>query len=144
MTSKSDRFTDHSNERIVYSDFTKNLDVHPDTGDLFIMTNENSIKMALSNLVKTNYYERFYNPQLAGNIIGSVFENSIDERFVGLKKSLQSLIVNNEPRVNLLSINITKDSSNTQLNIIITYTIANFPNIQVLSIFVGIMNQITG
>ena len=134
--SRLDRFTILSNETPVYSDFTKNLDVHPDTGDLFIITNENSIKMALRNLVKTNYYERFYNPSLAGNIIGSLFENSIDEKFAGLKKSLQSLIVNYEPRVNVSTISITSDPSNTQLNILLTYTIANFPNTQTLSIFV--------
>jgi hypothetical protein len=41
-----------------YSDFTINLDVHPDTGDAFAYTNVNAVKKALRNLVLTDKYER--------------------------------------------------------------------------------------
>lgn len=132
-----DSFTKLSGpKRVVYSDVTANLDVHPDTGDLFLITNENAIKQSLKNLVKTNSYERLYEPSFGGNLTKSLFELMTDEELYTIKTLLENSIINQEPRVTLTNINLVADFVNDGVNITVQYIINNIPGPQQLSLFV--------
>lgn len=137
-TTRADKSTRRSQKQIIYSDFTTNLDVHPDTGDLFLITNENAIKRSLKNLVYTNVYERLYVPTFGGNIIKSLFENATTDSLYAIQQQLDNAITNFEPRVTLTSINLTTSdvAGAVGVNITITYTINKIPGVQSLNIFV--------
>ena len=47
-----------------YSDLNLNMLLHPVTGDLLKLTDEDAVKRSIRNLVLTYNYERFYNPDL--------------------------------------------------------------------------------
>lgn len=134
---RSIKTTRFSTPNVVYSDFTNDFEVHPDTGDLFIVTNDNDIKQSLRNLVFTNLYERFYNPQCAGNMMKALFEQDDPNTLYAIQNTLESAIKINEPRVNLLGIKIQVSGTNPWgVNISIRYTDANNPGAQLLNIFV--------
>lgn len=137
MASIADSFTQLSGKkRVIYSDITVNLDVHPDTGDLFLITNENAIKQSLKNLVNTQSYERLYDPTFGGNLTKSLFELMTTEELYTVKTMLENSIQNQEPRISLISINLVADFVNDGVNITIKYTINNIPGPQVVSLFV--------
>jgi phage baseplate assembly protein W len=124
-------------KRIVYSDITVNMDVHPDTGDLFLITNENAIKQSLKNLVKTQTYERLYDPAFGGNLTKSLFQLMTTEELYTIKTMLENSIKNQEQRVTLTNINLVADFEADGVNITIQYTINNIPGPQVVSLFVA-------
>lgn len=122
--------------RIVYSDITVNLDVHPDTGDLFLITNENAIKQSLKNLILTQVYERLYDPSFGGNLKRSLFELMTADELVVLKTQIENSIQNQEPRVQLITINLEADYAADGVNITLTYAINNLPGVFHLTQFV--------
>ena len=48
---RSDRYTSLTDKPIYYSDFSNNLDVNPATGFLAKITNENSVKNSIKNII---------------------------------------------------------------------------------------------
>lgn len=137
----ADRFTElvfqEKNVKI-YSDFTMNMDPHPDTGDLFRITNENAVKSAIKNIVFTNTYERFYNPGLGGNIIKDLFEQLTFETLYAFQSLLTNAIQNNEKRANIVSVVVVPTPNTAQsIDITITFNLINItsdPQVLVLSV----------
>ena len=136
MTSRADKFTKNPvNPEIIYSDFTPNLDVHPDTGDLFKITNLNAIKRSLKNLILTNTYERFYQPDVGGNIYKDLFENGTQDVLYAIQKRLQNQIQLFEPRVTLQQVTIDNSQiDNNKINITLIYQVNRIPGLQNLFI----------
>jgi phage baseplate assembly protein W len=84
---------------IFFSDFLTNLNRHPSTGSLGLVTNINAVKQAIKNIVLTNYGERLYQPTIGGNIKSSLF-NPIDNFSTTLiETSIKNTIFNNDTRV---------------------------------------------
>jgi phage baseplate assembly protein W len=137
-TTRADKSTQRTNRQIIYSDMTVNMDVHPDTGDLFIITNENSIRRALKNLVLTQSYERLYDPLFGGNLKKSLFENATTDVLYTIQQRLENSITNFEPRVTLSSITLSvSDVAGAEgVNILISYSINKIAGQQTLNIFV--------
>ena len=90
----------------IYSDIPVNFTIHPIKQDLVLITNENAVKRSIRNLLLTDPYERFFNPDVGAGIRQSLFENmSRDTEFV-LKEKIIETITNYEPRANLYSVNV--------------------------------------
>jgi phage baseplate assembly protein W len=120
-----------------YTDFTTNLDVHPDTGDLFRITDVNAIKRSLKNIMLTNYYERPFQPKLATNIQGMLFENVGTEVLSMLSDTITYAINKYEPRVNVLSLNASASNDADSVTINLVFTINNIPDTQTMSVVVS-------
>jgi phage baseplate assembly protein W len=91
---------------VFYSDIPTNFDVHPIKGDLVLLTNEQSVKRSIRNLLLTNPGERFFNPNLGAGIRNTLFENiSRDTEYI-IKEKISETIRNYEPRASLYSVNV--------------------------------------
>lgn len=91
---------------VFYSDIPTNFDVHPIKEDLVLLTNEQSVKRSIRNLLLTNPGERFFNPNVGGGIRNTLFENiSRDTEYV-IKEKISETIKNYEPRASLYSVNV--------------------------------------
>lgn len=120
-----------------YTDFTVNLDVHPDTGDLFRITDVNAIKRSLKNIMLTNYYERPFQPKLATNINGMLFENIGADTLSLLSDTITYAINKYEPRVNILTLNATANNDADSVAINLVFTINNIPDQQTMNVVVN-------
>jgi phage baseplate assembly protein W len=90
----------------IYSDLPINFDVHPIKGDLVLTANENAVKRSVRNLLLTDPYERFFNPDVGAGIRQSLFENMSKDTAYVLQEKITETITNYEPRANLYSVNV--------------------------------------
>ena len=100
---------------------------NPFSSDLQVVKNENAIKQSLLTLVKTNIYERPFNPLLGSRLQQLLFENFDSGTSSSIDDELRILISNYEPRVSVISIDSSDDSDNNALNITINFTIIGQP-----------------
>lgn len=103
--------------------FTKN----PVTNDIITIRNEDAIKRAVINLVRTKIGERFYNNLLGTNIETSLFELNLSENTSYLESEIEVLLENFEPRVKVRSIIVQNIEDSNELNVRISYDIVGLP-----------------
>jgi len=101
---RSDRYTVLTNKPIYYSDFSNNLDINLSTGFLAKITNENSVKNSIRNIVSTINGERFYQSTIGSKISVLLFEPIDGPTTIALDNAIREAIQNSEPRANLKSL----------------------------------------
>lgn len=106
MVTRSDNYTQTQKVPYLYSDFMTDLDPHPITEDLVRARNEAAVRISLQNLLRTNYGERLFNPDIGSNIYNSLFEPNDSIIEADLKSSILETIKNNESRVVVLDLSI--------------------------------------
>lgn len=85
----------------LYKDFDLSFGVNSITGDINKKLDVNSVKQSLKTLVLTKPYERPFNPELSSEVAGLLFENADAFTAMKVKKTIELLIQNYEPRVRL-------------------------------------------
>lgn len=111
-----------------YSDFTRSFAKTPVGNQLSRVINDDSIQQALKNLILTNLGERLFQPFIGSNVLSSLFENGTLESFAQIEFFIQNTIDNNEPRVNLIDVNVSSsDVSEHEIVINIVYNTINNP-----------------
>lgn len=112
-------------ENVVYSDFFKNFNIHPEKKDLARHVNEYAITEALKNLVFTNRGERFFNNLYGCDINRILFENINPFTMDTINTLIRTAIKNFEPRVQVEDITCTALPDNNSIYIDLTYSIVN-------------------
>lgn len=92
-----------------FKDIDLNFDRHPVTNDINVVEDAIAIKRSVRNLILTNFYERPFHPELGCGIRGLLFENYSPLMSVFLKRKIEEVLINHEPRINLTSIVINDD-----------------------------------
>jgi uncharacterized protein len=112
----------------VYTDFDISFTPNPVTGDLNMVTGTNSVVQSLMNLLQLNNYEKPFHPEITSSIRALLFE-PLDPIVAGsLKVEIVNLIENFEPRVSLLSVDVTPDYDNDLFNVVIEFNVLNNTN----------------
>lgn len=112
----------------IYKDFRNNFAPHPLSGDLLTLTNEDSIKQSLKNLILSNYYEWPFQPKKGGNIVSQLFENMNSLTESTLKYAIEECIKNFESRVDLQNVLVSADFDNNAFNVTIVFRTINNSN----------------
>lgn len=110
-----------------FSDLWITLQRNPFSSDLQTVKNEVAIKQSLISLVKTNIYERPFNPLLGSRLKLLLFENFDSGLNSLIEDELRVLITNYEPRVSLVSVDASDDQDNNAINITLNYIIIGQP-----------------
>ena len=120
-------------EEIFYSDIIFNMEKHPLTSDLGIVTNIHSIKESIINLLLTNYGERLYHPEIGCNISALLFTNANYITAKVLKGHIITTINNYEPRVLLKIVDVKASPDTSEFVVSITFTVisVNIDNQQI-------------
>ena len=91
----------------------KDLDLdfgrHPVTNDVNVVEDAIAIKRSVRNLIQTNFYERPFHPELGCGIREMLFENYTPVISVYLKRKIEEVLINHEPRIELTGIVINGD-----------------------------------
>jgi len=94
-------------------------------GDVSRKTNEEAIKESIRNLILTDNFEKPFQPEFGANIRGLLFENIQPETFRVVKEMIKNVIEANEPRAELLGVDVFGKTDSNVINIIITFNVIN-------------------
>ena len=106
-----------------FKDISASFQVNPLTYDLIAIKNETAIARSLRNLVLTYQGERFFNPILGSKVSRLLFESVDEITASAIQEEITTTINNFEPRVNLLSVDVSPDYDNGEFNVTIRYEI---------------------
>jgi phage baseplate assembly protein W len=112
-------------QNIIYSDFQAGFTIHPVKKDLSLLTNENSVKRSIINILKTNNYERRFRPRFGGNIAKYLFENATPATLQIIKNEIISAIQNYEPRAVVLDVVVSTTTDANSLAVSIVFSLIN-------------------
>lgn len=110
-----------------FSDFATNFAKSPVGNQLSRVINDKSIYQSLKNLIFTNLGERLFQPYIGSDINKMLFENNFPEDLDQIEFYVDNTIKNNEPRVNLLEVNVSSGQSEHEIIIQIVYNAINNP-----------------
>jgi phage baseplate assembly protein W len=91
--------------------------------DLIALKNETAIARSVRNLVLTYPGERFFNENLGSKVSRSLFENADEISASVIKDEIKNTIVNYEPRVDLISVDVVPNYDQGEFNVTINYRI---------------------
>jgi len=106
-----------------FKDLSMSFQISPLNYDILAIKNETAIARSVRNLVTTLPGERFFNQNLGSNVTKSLFENINAISASVIKDEIENTIINYEPRVNLIGIDVSPDYDNNSFNVIVKYEI---------------------
>ena len=107
-----------------FTDIDVNMTLHPQSKDVTVKQDINSIKRSVRNLISTNYYERPFKPSIGLDLRGMLFELDSTDSIV-LEDNIKGLIAKFEPRAQVRDIMTYKRGN--ELNVSIYFNVQNDP-----------------
>lgn len=130
IISRTNQLSSKSRQKEFYSGFTTNFDMNPSTGALIVLTNEESVKQSLKNLIQTDLGSRHYNNDIGSSIRRSLFEPIDDPTASTLQKSIELTIRNYEPRAQNPQILVIPNIVEQYYSVKVFFNLINIPNQQ--------------
>lgn len=127
---RAEKFTVETSKIEYNSDFLNNFDRNPVTGFLARVTNEDSVKQSIKNLLLTNKGERFYDPHVGSHLQSLLFEQIDHVTEHQIKNTIQDTIQTHEPRAVLHDVRITGDSNINAYFVTVVFSVINIPEQQ--------------
>jgi phage baseplate assembly protein W len=106
-----------------FKDVSMSFQVNPLNNDLISITNETAIARSVRNLIFTLPGERFFNQNLGSRVSKVLFENMDEISASVIKDEIENTINNYEPRVDLISVEVSPNYENNEFNVTINYYI---------------------
>ena len=120
----------------IYTDLNLYFQRNSSNQDINKVTDVQSVKRAIRNLVLTNHYERPFHPEIGSNVRAVLFEpvSPIVEDI--LSRHIRDVIENFEPRVELININSKANVDENAYNVTIEFFVQNSPSgVQTVNLF---------
>tara|TARA_Y100001970_G_C14052776_1_gene759858 strand:- start:413 stop:844 length:432 start_codon:yes stop_codon:yes gene_type:complete len=95
--------------------------------DINTVTDIQSVKRSIRNLVLLNHYEKPFHPEIASGIRDMLFENITPIVGNVLARKVEDVINNYEPRARLISVRSLPDVDKNGYEIIVTFYVVNAP-----------------
>ena len=92
------------------------------TNDVNVVEDIIAIKRSVRNLVQTNFYERPFHPELGCGVRGLLFENFTPLTMIYMKRKIEEVLINYEPRISLTNIHLFSQYQTISINILNTIT----------------------
>jgi phage baseplate assembly protein W len=109
----------------IFKDFNFNFAKHPVTGDIAKLTDVSAVKASVKNLVFTNFYERPFHPEIGSDVRAALFENVSPLVAARLGRNIEDVIVNFEPRAELISVIVRADIDRNAYEATIKFNVVN-------------------
>ena len=95
--------------------------------DINTITDIQSVKRSIRNLVLLNHYEKPFHPEIASGVRDMLFENMTPFTAQTLSTKIKEVIENHEPRALLANINVVPNFDNNQYEVTVEFYIQNAP-----------------
>jgi len=106
-----------------FKDINLSFKRHPVTNDLVVIKNEDAIKKSVKNIIFTILGEKPYMPLFGSSVNNSLFELSNPLDHVRISDEIQSTLLNYEPRISNIQVNVSNYPDSHELNATIQYDI---------------------
>jgi hypothetical protein len=106
-----------------YSDLNFLFKINPtlsSKGDISKVSGILAVKQSVMNILRTNHGERLFNPLFGANLRVFLFENITRVTMVAIANQIKRAIYQDEPRVNVLNVNIKSDAHSHTIDILLT------------------------
>ena len=107
-----------------YKDFSFNFSHNPMSGDVAKKSGAAAVKGAMLSIMKTNYNERMFQPEVGSGIRALLFEpmNPITEE--RLVQEVKDCLKRSEPRANVLGVSVEGQEDKNRYKVSILFTIS--------------------
>lgn len=112
-------------KRVLYSDFDKDLTIHPVSNDVSRKLNEEAIKESIRNLILTDRGERPFQPNVGSSVRAMLFENLTQSTISTIKAMVTETIETYEPRCQLIGVDVTALIDSNDLTVSIVFATRN-------------------
>ena len=102
-------------------DFSRNIV----TNDIDKIEDVNAVKRSIRNLIQTNFYERPFHPEIGSGVRQMLFEPQTPLTATFLKRKIEEVIVNYEPRATIEQITIDDEPDKNRLKANIYFYVVN-------------------
>ena len=114
-------------KEIIYSDIPLSFTAHPVNGNVILVKNSESIKQSVKNLILTKVNERPFNPTIGTDTTSYLFELHTKVSANALIEEIESVLIANEPRISLETIEIDASYDSNGFDVYIEYLIIGLP-----------------
>ena len=111
-----------------FKDINLSFKRHPVTNDLITVKNEDAIKKSVKNIIFTILGEKPYVPFFGTSINNSLFELANPLDHIRISDEIKSTLLNYEPRISNIKVNVANYPDSNELNATIQYDITGMAN----------------
>ena len=106
-----------------FKDISMSFDTNPLNNDLIGLKDSSAIARSIRNIVFTQPGEKFFEPDFGSRVSESLFEIVDNASAVTIRDEIRSSIINYEPRVKLIQVNVKPNPAENEMNVTITYEV---------------------
>ena len=111
----------------IYKDLDLDFQINSATKDIQTLTDIESVKRSVRNLVQYGFYEKPFHPEIGSGVRDLLFENMTPFVANNLSKQIEEIITNYEPRALLAGVEVIPRFDNNQYEVIVEFYIQNAP-----------------
>ena len=111
----------------IYKDLNLDFQQNTATKDIQKITDVESVKRSVRNLISLNHYEKPFHPEIGSNIRGMLFENITPQISHLIGKQIELLIRNYEPRCRLVQVANMPNLDRNGYSVSISFYVVNHP-----------------
>jgi len=109
----------------IYADLDLTFKRLPGTNDVAMRYDDQAVVASVRNLLLTNFYERPFNPLVGSNLGKLLFEPATNVTASIISDEIQNTILNYEPRVRILGVEVLPTSNGNGFTVTLTFFIGN-------------------
>jgi phage baseplate assembly protein W len=119
----------------IFKDLNLDFQQNSATKDIQKITDAESVKRSVRNLINTNHYEKPFHPEIGSNLRAMLFELMTPQMNHVITKQIENLINNYEPRCRLVQVHTQPEFERNGYNVQISFYVQNYPNPVVVESF---------
>ena len=107
-----------------YMDVSYSFFANPMNGDVWKAKGPTAVKNSILSCLKTNHYERLFQPEFGSNIRSLLFEQMNPITVERIKKEVERAVTANEPRANIQLITVTPEEDKNRYKVSILFDLS--------------------
>ena len=119
----------------IYKDLNLDFQQNTATKDIQKITDVESVKRSVRNLINLNHYEKPFHPEIGSNLRAMLFENITPQMSHAIQKEISLLLENFEPRAKLVQVSTMPEFDKNAYSATISFYVQNSPDRVVVESF---------
>ena len=119
----------------IFKDLNLDFQQNTATKDIQKITDAESVKRSVRNLINTNHYEKPFHPEIGSNLRAMLFELMTPQMNHVITKQIENLINNYEPRCRLVQVHTQPEFERNGYDVQISFYVQNYPDPVVVESF---------
>ena len=119
----------------IFKDLNLDFQQNTATKDIQKITDAESVKRSVRNLINTNHYEKPFHPEIGSNLRAMLFELMTPQMNHVITKQIENLINNYEPRCRLVQVHTQQEFDRNGYAVQISFYVQNYQDPVVVESF---------